>query len=201
MAISRGIFYSVLRCAELCQPVQMQSVQFAAITDGVMWRWFYKELEDAKLIKNESLPPKVPTGASNDETEQTNRSCRMRIGSEINQFGDATELLLFLLEYCAGKHHHGEQAYLQSIARPLSPKTTYKAIIAPNEPIEDKLRRRNYSGRDYKGYRIFNNLNNLNKIEIVKLMLEACAFSDNSSPTIGGHIGIELPNTHLKISD
>jgi len=86
-----------------------------------------------------------------------------------------------------------------SISRPLAPNRSHKAIIGPNDDIDLEKRRKLYSGDDYKGYRVFNNLNNASKARFIQSLLSECTLRSGDSPKIGRDIKIELPNSSLSI--
>ena len=179
------------------------SRQFESMKDG--WKracerakeaWIQNRPDGERQLKNEPLPSKVLTTSPIDEAEQTKRSCRVRIGSDSEQLKDATALMLRVLRYCAESHHSGEHDYLRSLTRPVPPLKSDKAVIGPDESLEG--RRKKYTASDYKGFRVFKNLNNQDKARLIASMLAECRLHDGSSPVIGRHLEIELPNTKFQ---
>ena len=162
--------------------------------------WLQDRLEDARRLSDETSAERSPTGAASNETETSSRSCFIQFpDGEVQSFADGTALQLYIVEYCAKHHRDGEDAYLRSISKPLSPKLSHKAIIGPDEEIEIEKRRKLYSGRTYNGYRIFNNLNNSSKATFIQSLLSECTLRSGKTPTIGEHLAIELPNSGLRI--
>ncbi len=157
-------------------------------------------LEDAKRLGDKNPSESFQINAPPSETETSSRSCFVRLpNSKTQSLTDGTALQLWILEYCATHHRNGEDAYLMSISRPLAPNRSHKAIIGPNDDIDLEKRRRLYSGTDYKGYRVFNNLNNASKARFIQSLLSECTLRSGDSPKIGRDIEIELPNSSLSI--
>ena len=162
--------------------------------------WVRDRLEEARRLSDDTSTEIAPTDASSIESERGARSCLIRFpDGEVKRFANGTDLQLFIVEFCAKRHLDGEDAYLRSIARPLPPKHSHKAIIGPHEEIGVERRRRLYSGNSYKGYRVFNNLNNSAKATLIQSLLSLCALPGGESPSIGKHLAIELPNSSLQI--
>ena len=159
--------------------------------------WVQERLERAQRTEDEASaePEKTRTGGGESQ-EASSLQCQARVGNrEPRTFPNAIELLLFVLEYCASQHREGERAYLASLARPLAGITgTRHALIMPHEHLEPKASKY-YSGTTYKGHRIFKNLSNSNKLPLIRSLLSACTLKDGSSPVLGKHLHITLPNT------
>ena len=162
--------------------------------------WVQGRLEEARRLNNDTSAERAPTHAPSILAEQSARSCLVQFpDGEVKNFANATALQLFIVEYCAKRHRDGEDVYLRSIARPLPPKRSHKAIIGPNEEIGIDERRKLYSRTTYNGYRVFKNLNNSAKATFIQSLLSACTLPSGESPNIGKHLAVELPNSSLQI--
>lgn len=162
--------------------------------------WLQSRLEKARRSE-QSIPPQTQqTQVSLVDTGEGSRSCRVRFpNGEFRILANGTELLLYIVEYCAGQHRGGEDAFLRSVAKPLPPIGVHKAVIAPDDQISLQKRRRLYSGTTFRGYRVFNNLDNFTKASFIQSLLSACILPSGGSPVLGTHLEIDLPNSDLQI--
>ena len=105
--------------------------------------WVQGRLEEARRLNNDTSAERARTHAPSILAEQSARSCLVQFpDGEVKNFANGTDLQLFIVEYCAKRHRDGEDVYLRSIARPLPPKRSHKAIIGPNEEIGIDERRK-----------------------------------------------------------
>ncbi len=170
--------------------------QWVGACDQAREDWLQERLERAQRAEDQKQDePEAPGTADGDHESARSLRCQARVpDGDARTFGNATELMLFVVEHCAGHHREGERAYLAAVAKPMAATGSRKALIGPDEQVDAKELRR-YSRKTYKGHRIFKNLSNPRKRALIESLLSACTLADGSSPALGRHLEIELPNT------
>ena len=171
--------------------------QWISACDQARENWLQERLERAQRTEDQKSDETEVSEIGGGASELTGSlRCQVHMwNGETKNFSNATELMLFVVEYCASQHREGEQAYLTLLAKPLPTTGPHKALIAPHERIDGETQKRYYSGVAYKGYRIFKNLSNSRKLVLINSLLSSCTLNDGSSPVLGQHLEIKLPNT------
>lgn len=161
--------------------------QFTAACAQTRAQWLDERLS---LAKGTEFQPQQESPTQQAPDKSASRQCSLAINGHADpiKFKNASDLLIYVIQYSAEKHSAGPDNFLQTMEVELQRKGGLPLMIHSNEYASSPNKNR-YTSASYLNKHLYKNMDNTRKQKLIHQILDLChpAIPDNS-------IRVDIPN-------